>query len=134
MTCSILDKVKADLRKQNITDKNLEAPVSKEKEITKYVLSATKLAKSKYKVDLGNIFNIRKKDNTLKLEANIPAFDAIERSKVYELQNLQDNIQNKLQAENKNSAMEDLEIGKKSIENQPVTLEPKGLPSLEITC
>lgn len=133
-SCSILDRVKSDLRRNNLVNKNLEAPLSKEREITRYVLNLTKLAKSKYKVDLGNMFNIRKTDSNLKLEANIAAFDAVERSQVYESTIAQNEAKQNTMSLDKNKVSEDIVETETVPKIQPTVIEPKGLPILEITC
>lgn len=133
MECSVLDKVKADLRKNNLVNKNLEAPASKEKEITRYVMNITKLARSKYNVDLGNMFNIRTKNSQVKLEPNIPAFEAIEKSRQYEIQGIEDKSKNQIDALDKNKTSEQIASTDEQ-DNTSKTVEPKGVPALEITC
>lgn len=133
-SCSILEKVKTDLRKNNLVNKNLEAPLSKEREITRYVLNLTSLAKSKYKVDLGNIFTIRKSDSKLQLEPNTAALDAIERSKVFESDEASEASKNNLLSLDKNKVAENVATTEESAKDGPETIQPKDLPVLEITC
>lgn len=134
MTCSILDNLKTDLRKQNLTNKNLEAPLSQEGALTKYVLNLTRTAKNTYKVDMGNIFTIRKNAQNLTLIPNTAALEAIERSKPFEQAQISQNSSQKLSSLDKNQVVDDISEAGKPIDNQAPKLNVKGLPELEITC
>jgi hypothetical protein len=134
MACSILDNLKTDLRKNNLTNQNLEAPLSKEGALTRYVLNLTKVARKSFQVDMGNIFTIKKTAQHLLLLPNTPALEAIERSKEYELQQIRDRTAQKFSTQDKNQVVDDLSKMGQPVQNQTTPVQVKGLPDLEITC
>ena len=132
--CSLLDRLKTNLRKQDLTNSNLEAPLSKEGQLTKYVSDITKLAKKKYKIDMGNIFSIKRTTN-IKLVPNVAAIEAIERTPEYELEQINADKRKNLTALDKNKLGEDLSgVQSEVASNQSSTINVKDLPELEITC
>lgn len=87
-----LNKVRQDLVNKNLTDEKLNAPIENYSPIVDYITKITSMAKTKYDVDMGRLFAINPivtpTDNIytpkgkagLKLVANEPAFEAIDRS------------------------------------------------------
>lgn len=125
------------MRLSNLINNDWESLDSDQKEINTYVNNLTKVAKNKYKVDMGPLFTFRKDGSAIRLEPNQPAFEAIERSRELELEQIKVNVADKISTLDKNSVTED--IG--SIEtSSPVKAEsgtsivPKGLPSIKLTC
>lgn len=134
MSCSILHKLTTDLRSKNLTNKDLEAPLSKERELTKYVLDMTKLVKKDYKVDMGNLFTMKKTDSKITLVPNTSAIEAIERSPELEQQEHQILTNEAQQGMDKNQLVQDVNNMGKPADTEPSKINVKGLPELQITC
>lgn len=129
MNCSLLDKERARLRAQNLTDSELRAPLQKEAALTAYLRRRTKEAKAKYKVDMGPLFALTRTRAGLSLAPNTAAFEAIERAPQYEAEQLANRLAPGLLARSR----EGLSLST-PVAATPAPLQPAGLPGLAISC